>query len=116
MNTNEKRSAAILKAKTEDAEREGVTHVALTVETAREVLDYIAKLKGRNCGDARGISVGDAVSLYVYEEEESDQAETGTVLGFTPGGYLIKPDTGDYKDTTTGLWYATEHVTKVEGE
>lgn len=115
MNKNDKRSAAILRAKTEDAEREGVTHVSLDVATAREVLDYLAKLEGRNCGDARGISVNDRVSLYVDPDEDSDQPKTGSVLGFTPGGYLIKPDTGDYKDTTSGLWYSSDDVTKVEG-
>lgn len=111
-----KRSVAILRAKTEDAEREGVTHVSLTAETAREVLAYIEKLEGRKCGDARGISVGDAVTLHVYPDptgEEGHQPESGTVLHYTPGGYLIKPDTGTYKNTTTGLWYASDHVTKV---
>jgi hypothetical protein len=100
------------------ARDEEVTHVAVPVEDAAALLDYIEELE-RLRGDQNGIALGDRVGLYVYpdpEGEEGHQPETGVVVKYVDGGYLIKPDTGEYKDTKTGLWYASDHVTKIEGE
>lgn len=64
--------------------------------------------------EAEGIGVGDRVKLYVYPDEDSEQAEQGTVIGNAAGGYLIRPSTGEYSGTLTGLWYAKDHVTLLD--
>jgi hypothetical protein len=64
--------------------------------------------------EADEIGVGDLVKLYVYEDEESDQPEEGRVIGYAAGGYLIRPSSGKYSGTMTGLWYAKGHVTLVD--
>lgn len=64
--------------------------------------------------EAQEISVGDRVKLYIYPDEESDQPEQGTVIGYAGGGYLVRPSTGMYAGTNTGLWYSNKHVTLVD--
>lgn len=64
--------------------------------------------------EAEEISVGDRVKLYVYPDEESEQAEEGVVIGHASGGYLIRPSTGGYSGTLHGLWYSTDHVTLLD--
>lgn len=64
--------------------------------------------------EADEISVGDRVKLYVYPDEDSEQAEEGVVIGHTGGGYLVRPFTGEYSGTLTGLWYSKDHVTLVD--
>ena len=64
---------------------------------------------------AEEISVGDRVKLYIFEDEDDpDQPEQGTVIGHAGGGYLIRPSTGEYSGTKTGLWYAKDHVTLLD--
>lgn len=64
--------------------------------------------------EAEEIGIGDRVKLYVYEGEESEQPEQGTVIGYASGGYLIRPSTGEYSGTLHGLWYSKDHVTLVD--
>lgn len=64
--------------------------------------------------EAEGIGVGDRVKLYVYPDEDSKQAEQGTVIGHAGGGYLIRPSTGEYSGTLTGLWYSKDQVTLLD--
>lgn len=64
--------------------------------------------------EAEEIGVGDRVKLYVYPDEDSEQAEEGVVIGHAGAGYLIRPSSGEYSGTLHGLWYSTDHVTLVD--
>lgn len=60
------------------------------------------------------IGIGDRVRLAVVDDpdgEEGHQPEEGTVLGRTGSGdWLIRPMTGEYSGTLTGLWYSKDNV------
>lgn len=65
--------------------------------------------------EAEKIGIGDRVKLYVYPDEDSEQAEQGTVIGHAGNGsFLIRPATGAYSGTLHGLWYAKDHVTLLD--
>jgi hypothetical protein len=64
--------------------------------------------------EAEEICVADRVRLHVYPDKPSVQPEQGEVIGHTAGGYLIRPFTGEYAGTKTGLWYSKDQVWLVD--
>jgi hypothetical protein len=60
------------------------------------------------------IIIGERVRLDTLDPEDENEAEFGTVIGFADGGaFLIRPETGEYSDTETGLWYSGDTVYKI---
>lgn len=64
--------------------------------------------------EAEEIGIGDRVRLYVYPDEPSEQPEQGEVIGYSGGGYLVRPFTGEYSGTKNGLWYGADQVWLVD--
>lgn len=64
--------------------------------------------------EAQEIGVGDRVKLRVFEDEDSDQPEQGTVIGYSGDGFLIRPATGPYSGPNGALYYPREWVTLVD--
>lgn len=96
--------------------REAINNSSFTAATVSlseltTLLNWAVRVREKN-----PFLVGDRVKLAVDSDPEAgEQPETGVVLGFAgAGALLIKPDTGEYKDTTTGLWYELSSVERIE--
>lgn len=93
-----------LRRRTEASVNEKVTHVALPVEVAQALLSVLAP-EGE-------VSVGDRVSI----PDDKDGTETGVVVALAPGGFRVRPETGEFADSFSGLWYGTAEVSLLDGE
>jgi hypothetical protein len=77
---------------------------------ARELLEEIERVRQWS-----PILPGDRVKITEVDQDEDNPVETAVVLKVLPGdAYLVRPETGPYMDTETGLWYSREYVELLE--
>lgn len=103
---------AITKAKGAALKSEsyGYDHVTLSLAALQTLIDWIEETRSKN-----EYLFGERVKLALLDPEDDSEPETGRIIGFADGGgFLIRPDTGEYSDTETGLWYARGNVSKME--
>lgn len=93
-----------LRRKTEEAVNEKVTHVALTVEVAQALLAVLVP--------EDEVAVGDRVSI----PDDEDGTGTGIIVGLANAGFRVRPETGPFAGSLSGLWYHANEISLLDGE